>query len=195
MPRNIYGATKVAAEHLCELNAFENGLPCIVLRTSRFFPEPDDRKETRNAYEAMNVKVNEFLYRRVDIEDAVLAVDKAIERARSIGFGRYVISAKTPFGPQDVGRLTVDAPGVVQGLFPDFADIYGDLGWRMFPTIGRVYDNNRARSDLGWAPRYDFRRALDCLKDGHDPRSDLALQIGIRGYRSPELPATRPSDR
>ncbi len=95
-----------------------------------------------------------------------------------------------------MGRLTVDAPGVVQGLFPDFADIYGDLGWRMFPTIGRVYDNNAPGSDLGWAPRYDFRRALDCLKDGHDPRSDLArLQIGIRGYRSPELPATRPSDR
>jgi UDP-glucose 4-epimerase len=39
IPRNIYGVTKKAAEDLCELFFRSRGLPCIVLRTSRFFPE------------------------------------------------------------------------------------------------------------------------------------------------------------
>ena len=47
LPRNIYGATKVAAESLCELVHRDHGLPCLILRTSRFFPEPDDSAEVR----------------------------------------------------------------------------------------------------------------------------------------------------
>src|SRR6266404_3237468 len=41
VPKNIYGVTKVAAESLCELIQHKTGLPCLVLRTSRFFPEED----------------------------------------------------------------------------------------------------------------------------------------------------------
>ena len=48
VPKNIYGATKVAAEDLCELVHRDHGLPCVVLRTSRFFPEPDDRGDVRS---------------------------------------------------------------------------------------------------------------------------------------------------
>jgi UDP-glucose 4-epimerase len=64
VPKNIYGITKVAADHLCEL--FHNicGLPCLILRTSRFFLEPDDSKDIRQSYQDANAKVNEFLYRR-----------------------------------------------------------------------------------------------------------------------------------
>src|SRR5688572_28027922 len=39
VPRNIYGVTKRAAEDLCELFSRSKGLPCIILRTARFFPE------------------------------------------------------------------------------------------------------------------------------------------------------------
>src|ERR1700742_1999432 len=58
--RNIYGATKVAAEDLCELAHMEDGLSVLILRTSRFFPEADDRDDVRAAYPDMNVKVNEL---------------------------------------------------------------------------------------------------------------------------------------
>src|SRR5262249_36915862 len=47
IPKNIYGVTKTAAEDLCELFHRNHRLPCLVLRTSRFFPEEDDDKETR----------------------------------------------------------------------------------------------------------------------------------------------------
>jgi UDP-glucose 4-epimerase len=78
VPRNIYGVTKTAAENLCELVWRDQRLPCLILRTSRFFPEDDDRDDTRAAYDDLNLKVNELLYRRVDLQDAVDAHLRAL---------------------------------------------------------------------------------------------------------------------
>lgn len=182
--RNIYGVTKTAAEDLCELVYRDHGLPCLILRTSRFFPEADDRDEVRDAYDDLNVKVNEFLYRRVDLEDVVSAHLLALERGPAIGFGRYIVSATTPFTPDDLGELRADAPAVVQRLFPDYQTVYARRGWTMFDSIDRVYDNARARSELGWTPRYDFRHALDRVAAGEDPRSPLAVAVGAKGYHA-----------
>lgn len=184
VPRNIYGATKTAAEDLCELIWRDHALPCLILRTSRFFPEPDDRDEVRSAYEDFNIKVNELLYRRVDLEDVVSAHQRALERAPEIGFGRYVISATTPFHSADLTAIRQDLPAVVRRLFPDYEDLYGHNGWKMFPAIDRVYVNERARRELGWSPSHDFRHALDSLAAGADPRSAVARTIGAKGYHA-----------
>jgi nucleoside-diphosphate-sugar epimerase len=184
IPRNIYGVTKTAAEDLCELVSRDHGLPCLILRTSRFFPEPDDRDEIRDGYDDLNMKVNELLHRRVDVEDVVSAHRLALERAPAIGFGRYVISATTPFTRGDLAAVRADLPAVVRRLFPDYEELYAARGWRMFPSIARVYVNERARRELGWSPRYDFRGALDRLAKGADPRSPLALAIGAKGYHA-----------
>ncbi|HSE40646.1 MAG TPA: NAD(P)-dependent oxidoreductase [Acidobacteriota bacterium] len=190
IPKNIYGVTKSAAEDLCELFNRNHGLPCIVLRTSRFFPEEDDREEIRRDYEDANVKANEFLYRRVDVEDVVNAHLLAMQKAKEIGFNRYIVSATSPFTEQDLHDLRTNAPAVVKKLFPDFEQIYADRGWRMFPDIDRVYVNQRARQDLGWNPKYDFRKILDELKLGNDPRSLLAGEIGSKGYHSMRIEQT-----
>jgi UDP-glucose 4-epimerase len=182
VPKNIYGVTKVAAEDLCELFHRDYRLPCLILKTSRFFPEEDDREEIRQAYTDGNQKANEYLYRRVDIEDVVSAHLLALERAAALGFGRYIISATTPFTPEDLTDLRANAPGVVKRLFPDYEAEYARRGWKMFPGIERVYVNARARKDLGWQPRYDFRTVLDRLIAGDDPRSPLARAIGAKGY-------------
>jgi UDP-glucose 4-epimerase len=184
VPRNIYGVTKTAAEDLCELIWREHRLPCLILRTSRFFPEPDDRDEVRSAYEDLNIKVNELLYRRVDLEDVVSAHQLALEQAPKIGFGRYVISATTPFTREDLTAIHADLPAVVRRLFPEYEAVYARRGWRMFPSIDRVCVNERARRELGWSPRYDFRHALDRLGEGDDPRSPLARAIGAKGYHA-----------
>ena len=184
VPRNVYGVTKTAAEDLCELVHREHGMPCVILRTSRFFPEGDDRDDVRDAYEDANVKLNELLYRRVDIEDVVSAHRLALERAPAIGFGRYIVSATTPFGRGDLAELRADAPAVVRRLLPQYEPVYAARGWQMFPSIERVYDNARARSDLGWAPRHDFAHALERLRAGEDPRSDLARAVGAKGYHA-----------
>ncbi len=178
--RNIYGATKNAAEDLCELIHRDHDLPCLVLKTSRFFPEPDDRDDVRTQYEDLNIKVNELLYRRVDIEDVVDAVERALDRAPEIGFGRYIISATTPFTPEDLSAIRADLPRVVARHFPGYEAVYRDRGWKMFPSIERVYVNERARHDLGWQPKFGFERALEA----GDPRSELAREIGAKGYHA-----------
>jgi UDP-glucose 4-epimerase len=182
VPKNIYGVTKTAAEDLCELFHRDHGLACLVLRTSRFFPEADDRDEVRAAYADLNVKVNELLYRRVDLEDVVIAHRLALDCAPEIGFARMIVSATSPFSPDDLALLGADAPAVVRRLFPAYEAIYAERGWRMFPRVDRVYVNARARELLGWEPRHDFALALERLAAGEDPRSPLALAVGAKGH-------------
>jgi UDP-glucose 4-epimerase len=182
VPKNIYGVTKTAAEDLCELFHRNHHLACLVLRTSRFFPEEDDRKETRQAYDDGNVKANEFLYRRVDLEDVVSAHLLALEKAPSIGFARYIISATTPFTSDDLSDLRLNAPLALKRRIPGYEAEYARRGWKMFPSIDRVYVNERARNDLGWNPRYDFGYVLDRLSSSDDPRSPLSLVVGSKGY-------------
>ncbi|HEY1323720.1 MAG TPA: NAD(P)-dependent oxidoreductase [Streptosporangiaceae bacterium] len=184
VPRNIYGVTKSAAEDVCELIHRDLGLPVLILRTSRFFPEPDDVDDVRDAYPDQNIKVNEYLNRRVDLEDVVSAHLLALERAPRIGFGKYIVSATTPFRPADLAGLREDAPAVVWRLFPDAQAEYARRGWRMFQQLDRVYVNARARDELGWRPRYDFRHVLDLLISGEDPRSQLARDVGAKGYHA-----------
>jgi UDP-glucose 4-epimerase len=70
----------------------------------------------------------------------------------------------------------------VRRRYPNFEVVYRSRGWRMFPGIGRVYVNAKARAELGWTPRYDFRHVLDALREDRDFRSPLALAVGTKGY-------------
>lgn len=184
VPKNIYGATKAAAEDLCQLFHRNKGLACIILRTSRFFPEDDDNKAVREAYADENTKANEFLFRRVDLEDVVTAHLRAVERACEIGFRRYIISATTPFTPADLPELRTDAPRVAQRRIPGYEAEYARRGWKMLPGIDRVYVNERARTELGWRPRYDFESLIRLLAADEDMRSPLARIVGSKGYHA-----------
>ncbi|WP_407159797.1 NAD-dependent epimerase/dehydratase family protein [Bradyrhizobium sp. STM 3557] len=182
VPKNIYGVTKAAAEDLCQLFARNQALPAIVLRVSRFFPEPDDDAAVRSAYDDSNAKVNEFLHRRVDIEDVVDAHLKAIAHASTARFAKYIISATTPFSREDMAELRGNAPQVVRRIVPDYVQEYARRGWSMFDGIDRVYVNAKARAELGWRPRHDFRTLVARLKADEDIRSPLAQAIGSKGY-------------
>lgn len=182
VPKNIYGVTKVAAEDLCELFHRRHRLPCLVLRTSRFFPEADDNPAVREPYEDANAKANEYLHRRVDLQDVVDAHLLALEKGPEIGFARYIVSATTPFRPEDRDELRENAPRVVERRVPGYVEVYERRGWKMFPAIERVYVNDRARRELGWRPKYDFPRIVDRLKAGEPTLSPLAQAVGSKGY-------------
>ena len=184
VPKNIYGTTKLAAEQLCELYHRRHGLPVVVLRTSRFFPEADDDAGKRAAYTLANAQANELLYRRADIEDVANAHLLAVERLPALGFGRYILCATTPFAPEDLALLHCDAPAVLRRLFPSFEALYGARGWRMFPRVDRVYVNALARHELGWQPRHHFAHVLNCLAADRDFRSPLAVAVGAKGYHA-----------
>jgi nucleoside-diphosphate-sugar epimerase len=171
-PRNIYGVTKLAAEHLCRLHHLEHGLACVVLRTGRFFPEEDD---THRELSGLNRKANEFLNRRLTVEDAARAHVVALKRAPSIGFGTYLISAPTPFTRSDAAELKRDAPAVIARYFPDAQGLYARAGWQLPETIERVYDAGLAARELGFRCDTDFSAVLQAMRAGlrmpfqHDP--------------------------
>jgi len=181
-PKNIYGVTKTAAEDLCQLFSRNQGLSCLVLRTSRFFPEPDDNEVARRSHADANLKANEFLYRRVDIADVVSAHLLALERAPELRFDKFIISATTPFMRTDLADLRSDTAAVMRRRVPRFEPVYSALGWSAPTDIDRVYVNERARRHLGWNPQFDFERILWHLDRDEDPRSDLARLIGAKGY-------------
>ncbi|MBK3661720.1 NAD(P)-dependent oxidoreductase [Bradyrhizobium diazoefficiens] len=187
IPKNIYGTTKLMAENLCELFFREQGLPVIILRTSRFFPEDDDDPAMRSAYTLDNAQANELLYRRLDLADAVSAHLLAAARAPELGFARYIVSATTPFEPKHLVALSRDAADVVCELYPDCAQLYPARGWRLFPEIDRVYVNDRARRELGWQPEFDFAHLLNSLRAGRDFRSTLAREVGSKGYHDTQF--------
>jgi len=183
-PKNIYGVTKAAAEDLCQLFSRNQGLACLVLRTSRFFPEQDDSRGVREAYSDENVKANEYLYRRVDIEDVVSAHLLAAEHAPAIGFRKYIVSATTPFQPEDLTDLRTNASRVVGKRVPGYEAEYRRRGWKMFPGIERVYVNERARTELGWLPRHDFGSIIERLSKGGHLASPTARIVGSKGYHA-----------
>lgn len=184
VPKNIYGVTKKAGEELCQLFYRNKGLCCIALRVARFFLEQDDDKSKRLTYENDNIKMNEYVYRRVDIEDAVSAHLLAAKLAPVFGFRQYIISATTPFEEGDMSLLRTDARRVLRHRVPTYEAEYEKRNWTMYAGLDRVYINKRAREELGWRPKHSFETMLDRLRCTGDIWSPLARTVGIKGYHS-----------
>jgi nucleoside-diphosphate-sugar epimerase len=171
-PRNIYGATKLEAELLCRRTHDEHGLAIAILRTGRFFPEEDD---THRTLSGSNTKANEFLNRRLTVEDAADAHVVALEKALALGFDTFILSAPPPFVPEECEALLRDAPAVIARHFPDAAALYARAGWSLPGSIERVYDPSHAERRLGFRCRTDFATVLEALARGarlpfaHDP--------------------------
>lgn len=171
-PRNIYGATKLEAERLCRRFHDAHGLPILILRTGRFFPEEDDSDRDLSGE---NRKANEFLHRRLAVEDAAEAHLAALEQAPTLGFDTFILSAPPPFVREDCDALIRDAPAVVARYFPDAPALYARAGWSLPAWIDRVYDPARAQARLGFRCRTDFGAVLAALRCGgqlpfaHDP--------------------------
>jgi UDP-glucose 4-epimerase len=180
-PRNIYGVTKLAAEGLCRLYARDHGLPCIVLRTARFFPEDDDTIDT---VAGENLKALEFLHRRLTVEDAASAHVTALERAPDIGFGTFIVSAPPPFSKDEAVDLKTDAAAVIARHFPEAPALFAARGWTLPKSIGRVYDPSDAEQILGFRCKTGFAEILAALRDGaplpfaHDPDYVPPKEIG-----------------
>jgi UDP-glucose 4-epimerase len=159
LPRNIYGLSKLSAEHLCRLFHELYRLPTLILRTARFFPEEDDMAHVI-AQSAENTKANELLFRRATVDDMAEAHVVALEKAPEIGFDTFIIAAQTPFTRDDCAELIANAPAVVARLFPHYREIYARLGWTMFDSIDRVYDASKAARRLGFTCRTGFGERL-----------------------------------
>ena len=182
MPRNIYGVTKVAAEDLCELFHRDHGLP--VRGPADVAVLPGGRTTTRRARrlrrrEREGERVPLPAGGHADVVDAHLL---ALERAPAIGFGRYIVSATTPFAARRPGRAAPRRACAWCG------------GWcrgtrRSTPVAagGCSPASTACTSTSGRAPTSAGSRATtsapcSTLRAGEDPRSPLARAVGSKGY-------------
>ncbi|SON60581.1 3 beta-hydroxysteroid dehydrogenase/Delta 5--_4-isomerase [Mycobacterium simulans] len=182
VPKNIYGVTKASAEDLCQLAHRNDGLACVVLRASRFFVEGDDMPDLYDGRSEDNIKANEYAYRRIALEDVVDAHLKAAQRAPRLGFGRYLVSATTPFGREDMAQLRTDAASVFERRAPLAATVWKERGWRFPDRLDRVYVNARARRDLDWRPQFDLEAIAARLANGESVHTPLSQLVGSREY-------------
>ena len=150
MPRDIYDETKLEAERL--VASATGSLTVTSLRMSRCFPEP---AETMAWYR---------LYRGIDRRDVTEA--HALALSRSGPAATYVISAATPFKPDDVEELVQDARAVIASRCPGLIEQMTSNGWQCRRSIDRVYDGRLAARELGFAPRYGIQ---SCLAGDWDP--------------------------
>lgn len=186
LPKNIYGVTKVAAEEMCFLVQKQTGLPVLVLRTSRFFPEEDDEEDRRSSMSDSNLKVLELAYRRCDIEDVVSACVCAMKKAKEIRWGKFIISAPSPFSNDldTLKELDRNPEAVFKGIAPAIDRVFQAQSWKYLDRIDRVYDSSKAVRDLDWKPKYTFKKNIERLSDGKPWQSELTARVGKRGYHT-----------
>jgi UDP-glucose 4-epimerase len=126
-------------------------------------------------YPARTSKANEFLYRRLTVEDAADAHITALIRAPQLGFDIFIVSAPPPFDRAEAAELKRDAAAVLERHFPDAPALFARRGWSLPTSIGRVYDPGYAERRLGFRCRTSFAEVLDALREGrelpfaHDP--------------------------
>jgi nucleoside-diphosphate-sugar epimerase len=148
-PRDIYDVTKLAAEQLCRLVHAETGLPVLLLRTSRFYPQPTEELAIHR------------LHRGLDVRDCAWAHRLALESP--VPFGLYNISARSPFRREDLTELLHDAPSIIRRRAPEVARLLVQRGIPLPSSLDRVYVIERAEAGLGFHPRFN---ALELLQGG-----------------------------
>ena len=168
VPKNIYGVTKAAAEDLCQLFHRNQGLPChraahLALLSRGGRRSGGARGLCRRQRQGERISRPAASTSRTWSSAHLLAAEQApATRLRQIHHQRD--DAVPPRGPAP--NCGVDAPRVLRRRVPGCEDEYARRGWRMFPGIDRVYDNARARAELGWRPRHDFAAVIARLRAG-----------------------------
>jgi nucleoside-diphosphate-sugar epimerase len=133
-PRDIYDETKLAAEALVRAS----GIPAVVLRIGRCFPEP------------LPVLARHRLHRGVALADVAGGHLRALSRPQVTG--TFNIAGPLLFEPADSRDLYRDAAAVIRRRAPATAAAFTAMGWPLPGRIDRVYDSRAALAALGYRP-------------------------------------------
>lgn len=165
-PLSIYGLTKLAAEHYGRVYSRDHGLECINVRTCwvygphlprlrmpRTFVEAALRGEPFHQADGGNLAVDQ-VYIDDTVQGALLALDKDKHR-----YDAYNIAT----GVAPTLRDTAEA---VNRAIPGARITVGDSGpyhhgGKVLSAVKGALDISRAKTELGYAPRYDLQRGIE----------------------------------
>lgn len=165
-PLSIYGLTKLAAEHYGRVYSREHGLECINVRTCwvygphlprlrmpRTFVEAALRGEPFHQADGGNLAVDQ-VYIDDTVAGALLALDKPKHK-----YDAYNIAT----GVAPTLRATAEA---VNRAIPGARITVGDSGpyhhgGKVLSAVKGALDVSRARTELGYEPRYDLQRGIE----------------------------------
>jgi UDP-glucose 4-epimerase len=165
-PLSIYGLTKLAAEHYGRVYSRNHGLECINVRTCwvygphlprlrmpRTFVEAALRGEPFHQPEGGNLAVDQ-VYIDDTVAGVLLALDKSQHR-----YDAYNIAT----GVAPTLRDTAEA---VNRAIPGAKITVGDNGpyrldGEILSAVKGALDISRARTELGYMPRYDLQRGIE----------------------------------
>jgi nucleoside-diphosphate-sugar epimerase len=143
-PTTTYALSKVVGETMASHVAQWSGIPFVALRFSNIF-EPEEYERLRAAWADPTAR-RWNLWGYIDVRDVAsacrLALDAPVEGARA-----YIIAAADTVMPRPSAELLNEVyPGV---------PLTRDVG-----EFGTLLAIDRAKEELGWAPRYSWRDAI-----------------------------------
>lgn len=165
-PLSIYGLTKLAAEHYGRVYSRDHGLECINVRTCwvygphlprlrmpRTFVEAALRGEPFHQADGGDLAVDQ-VYIDDTVQGALLALDKAKHN-----YDAYNIAT----GVAPTLRDTAEA---VNRAIPGAKITVGDTGpyhhgGKVLSAVKGALDISRAKTELGYSPRYDLQRGIE----------------------------------
>ncbi len=163
-PTSVYGATKVACEHLIQGMGVEYGLSGVSLRIARVYG-PYRRAhchlktliEDSEAGRSSQIPCDpDFLYHYVYADDVAEAIRVALEAPRlpqreyNIGSGEALTML------QLVACARIALPNMRASLVAGEDDV---------PDVQTAFDVTAIRRDLGWRPRFPIERGLAAYRD------------------------------
>ena len=147
-PRDVYDVTKLAAEQLCRLFGSETGAAVLCIRVSRF-----------SFADAPHLAVPYCLHRAVHVEDAARAHQLALLRPIP-GPTTVVVSAASPYRPEDLPELLTGADAVLRRRAPALAAAMTAAGVPLPRRVDRVYAIDAATAVLGYRPDHGVLELL-----------------------------------
>jgi len=158
-PTSVYGATKVACEHLIRGFAAEYGVDGVSLRIARVFG-PYRRANCylgtliRDAAKSMATEIPcnpAFIYHYVYVDDVADAIVAALETPR-LACREYNVGSGQAVTMPEILRAAASAiPGMRARLIPGEDDV---------PDRQTVFDISAISTDLGWLPHHDLAAGL-----------------------------------
>ena len=144
-PSDIYSFTKHSQEVTARHFASDHGIATIALRPPAFMPKGE-------------LETGLSLLGAFCLVDDVVEAHVAALMAKEIssGFEAFFATNRLPYGSQD-GDIAGDAWSLVERHYPGVRAWFGDRGLgSLVPWVPAVYSIEKAKTALGWQPRYSF---------------------------------------